>query len=73
METSRLNITLPQDLVAELNQLIEPRKKSRFIAGALRDRLKQLKKERQEKILKRQRGQFFQIDKITSLLVIHPT
>jgi metal-responsive CopG/Arc/MetJ family transcriptional regulator len=52
METARLNITLPGDLVQELNQLVEPRKKSRFIAGALRDQLKKLKNEKQEKILK---------------------
>jgi metal-responsive CopG/Arc/MetJ family transcriptional regulator len=52
METSRLNITLPEELVSELNQLVEPRKKSRFIAFVLRDQLKKLRKERQEKILK---------------------
>jgi metal-responsive CopG/Arc/MetJ family transcriptional regulator len=52
METSRLNITLPEELVNELNQLVEPRKKSRFIALVLRDQLKKLRKEKQEKILK---------------------
>jgi metal-responsive CopG/Arc/MetJ family transcriptional regulator len=52
VETSRLNITLPEDLVNELNQLVEPRKKSRFIAVVLRDQLKKLRKERQEKTLK---------------------
>jgi len=51
METARLNITLPGELINELNQLIEPRKKSRFIAAVLRDQLKKLRKERQEKIL----------------------
>ena len=52
METTRLNITLPDELVKELNQFIEPRKKSRFIATTLRERLKKLREERQEKILK---------------------
>ena len=52
METSRLNITLPEELVNELNQLVEPRKKSRFIAVVLRDQLKKLRKEKLEKILK---------------------
>jgi metal-responsive CopG/Arc/MetJ family transcriptional regulator len=52
METSRLNITLPEELVKELNQLVEPRGKSRFIAVVLRDQLKRLRKDRQEKILK---------------------
>jgi metal-responsive CopG/Arc/MetJ family transcriptional regulator len=51
LETSRLNITLPEDLVNELNQLVEPRKKSRFIAAVLRDRLKKLREEKQKKIL----------------------
>ena len=52
METARLNITLPDELVKELNQFVEPRKKSRFIATTLRERLKKLQKERQEQILK---------------------
>jgi len=51
METTRLNITLPDELVKELNQFVEPRKKSRFIATTLRERLKNLRKERQEPIL----------------------
>lgn len=52
METTRLNITLPDELVKELNQFIEPRKKSRFIATTLRERLKKLREEQQEQILK---------------------
>jgi metal-responsive CopG/Arc/MetJ family transcriptional regulator len=52
METARLNITLPDELVKELNQFVGPRKKSRFIATTLRERLKKMRKERQEQILK---------------------
>jgi metal-responsive CopG/Arc/MetJ family transcriptional regulator len=52
MATSRLNLTLPEDLVNELNHLVEPRKKSRFIALVLRDQLKKLRKEKQEITLK---------------------
>ncbi len=52
METTRLNITLPDELVRELNQFVEPRKKSRFIAAALKERLKKMRKERIDQLLK---------------------
>ncbi len=52
METTRLNITLPDELVEELNQFVEPRKKSQFIAMTLREKLKKMRRERQEQILK---------------------
>jgi metal-responsive CopG/Arc/MetJ family transcriptional regulator len=51
METTRLNITLPVELVEELNHLVEPRKKSRFIATLLWERLKQLREKQLEKLL----------------------
>ena len=52
METARLNITLPGELVEELDHLVAPRQKSRFIATILRERLKKLREERLEQLLK---------------------
>jgi len=52
METARLNITLPGELVEELDHLVPPRQKSRFIATILRERLKKLREERMEQLLK---------------------
>jgi metal-responsive CopG/Arc/MetJ family transcriptional regulator len=40
MSSVRINISLPEDLVSELSREIEPRKKSRFIAKAIRYTLK---------------------------------
>jgi metal-responsive CopG/Arc/MetJ family transcriptional regulator len=52
MKTARLNITLPRELVEELDQLVEPRQKSRFIATTLLEQLKKLREERLEQTLK---------------------
>jgi metal-responsive CopG/Arc/MetJ family transcriptional regulator len=52
MKTTRLNITLPGELVKELEHFVEPRRKSRFIATILREQLKKLKDERLEQLLK---------------------
>lgn len=46
-ETVRLNITIPKDLLAALNEHTGPRKKSQFIARAIRE---QIRKERREKL-----------------------
>jgi metal-responsive CopG/Arc/MetJ family transcriptional regulator len=43
MGTARLNITLPEELVEELDQIAGHRGKSRFIASTIRDRLKELR------------------------------
>jgi metal-responsive CopG/Arc/MetJ family transcriptional regulator len=43
MSSVRLNISLPEELVSELSREIEPRKKSRFIAQAVRSSLKEKK------------------------------
>jgi len=51
MDTIRLNITLPKELAQELNELTGPRKRSRFISEAIRQRIEQLKKEELEQIL----------------------
>lgn len=48
MQTQRLNITLPDELARDLRRTVPERKRSAFIADALRDKLdkkKNLKKE----------------------------
>ena len=52
MGTARLNITLPEELVEELDRIVGPRRKSRFIASTLQERLKKLRTERLEALLK---------------------
>jgi metal-responsive CopG/Arc/MetJ family transcriptional regulator len=52
MSTYRFNITLPKDLIEELDQIVGPRKKSRFIADSLRDRLERLRAEKLQALLK---------------------
>jgi metal-responsive CopG/Arc/MetJ family transcriptional regulator len=43
MGTARLNITLPEEMIEELDQVIGPRHKSRFIASTIRNRLDELR------------------------------
>lgn len=50
-EMVRLNITLPFSIAEELNQIKAPRKRSQFVAEAVRLRIKQLKDENQEALL----------------------
>jgi len=50
-EMVRLNITLPLPISEELNQYSEPRKRSQFIAEAIKLRIVQLKKQKMEKLL----------------------
>ena len=42
-ETIRMNITLPKELVESLDEMAGPRKRSRFIAHALRVMIDQIK------------------------------
>jgi len=51
MHTVRLNITLPEDLVHQLDELVGPRKKSRFIAETLRQRIEKMKNDQIQKLL----------------------
>jgi len=44
-DSVRLNITLPRELAEELDELSGPKKRSRFIAEALRQRIKQIERE----------------------------
>jgi len=50
-ETVRLNITLPKELVEAMNRMTESRKRSEFIAKAVRQKIEQKEKEEMEKLL----------------------
>jgi metal-responsive CopG/Arc/MetJ family transcriptional regulator len=50
-EMVRLNITLPFSIAEELNQITVPRKRSQFVAEAVRLRIKQIKEEKLETLL----------------------
>jgi len=51
VETVRLNITIPKDLAHALNKFAGPRKRSQFIAEAVRQQIEKKEKDRLEKIL----------------------
>ena len=51
MNTVRLNITLPSDIAADLDSMIGARRKSRFIAEAIRYRLEQIRHQQLQKDL----------------------
>lgn len=48
---ARLNITLPLEISKQLDKLAGPRKKSRFIAEALHQRIKKIQEEQIQKTL----------------------
>jgi metal-responsive CopG/Arc/MetJ family transcriptional regulator len=52
MDKVRLNITLPSDIARELFEITRHRKRSQFIAEALRLRIEQLKDKKQKALLK---------------------
>ena len=51
MSTVRLNVTLPEELVRQLDNLAGPRKKSRFITEVLRQRIEELQNEQLQMLL----------------------
>jgi metal-responsive CopG/Arc/MetJ family transcriptional regulator len=51
MNTVRLNITLPVELSKQLDKLAGPRKKSRFIAETLKQRIERVQQEQLQKLL----------------------
>ncbi len=51
MNTVRLNITLPEELARQLDSLAGPKKKSRFIAETLKQRIERLEEERLQMLL----------------------
>jgi metal-responsive CopG/Arc/MetJ family transcriptional regulator len=46
MNSIRINISLPNDIYREISDSIEPRKRSRFIAEAVKNRLKEQRVQR---------------------------
>jgi len=51
MSTVRLNVTLPEELAQQLNNLAGPKKKSRFIAETLRQRIEKIQNEQLQTLL----------------------
>jgi metal-responsive CopG/Arc/MetJ family transcriptional regulator len=51
MNMVRMNITIPEDLARQLDQLVDSRKKSRFIAETLKDRVKEIEEDKLQKML----------------------
>ena len=49
--TVRLNITIPKELARTLNEFAGPRKRSQFIAEAVKQRIEKKEKEELKKIL----------------------
>jgi metal-responsive CopG/Arc/MetJ family transcriptional regulator len=51
IETERINVTLPRDVIESLNQIAGPRSRSRLIAESLREYIRQMKAAELEKRL----------------------
>ena len=51
MNAVRLNITLPEELVRQLDDLAGPRNKSRFIAETLRQKIERMQNEQLQALL----------------------
>ncbi|GAI51951.1 unnamed protein product, partial [marine sediment metagenome] len=51
MSTVRLNVTLPEELARQLDNLAGTRKKSRFIAETLRQRIEKIQNEQLQTLL----------------------
>jgi metal-responsive CopG/Arc/MetJ family transcriptional regulator len=51
MSVVRMNITIPEELARQMDNLIEPKKKSQFIAETLRQRIARIQHEKLQEIL----------------------
>ena len=51
MNMVRMNITIPEDLARQLDQLVDSRKKSRFITETLKERVKKIEEDKLQKML----------------------
>ena len=51
MNMVRMNITIPEDLARQLDQLVDSRKKSRVITETLKERVKEIEEDKLQKIL----------------------
>ena len=52
MSTVRLNITVPKEIVKQLDRIVGPRGKSAFITECIRQRIQQIEKEKLQELLK---------------------
>ncbi len=50
-QTSRINVTLPKDLIESVNQVAGPRSRSRLISESLREYIAKIKEDELEKQL----------------------
>jgi metal-responsive CopG/Arc/MetJ family transcriptional regulator len=51
MRLKRMNITIPQELAHQLDQLTGPRKRSQFISEALKNRIEEIQHGKTQKVL----------------------
>jgi metal-responsive CopG/Arc/MetJ family transcriptional regulator len=51
MSVVRLNITIPEELARLLDELVGPRKKSRFIAETVKQRIEKMQEEQLQQML----------------------
>jgi len=51
MSVVRMNITLPEELVRQIDKLVKPREKSQFIAETLQERIARIQNEKLQEIL----------------------
>jgi metal-responsive CopG/Arc/MetJ family transcriptional regulator len=51
MRVVRMNITIPQELAHQVDELTGPRKRSQFISEALKHRIEEIQHEKAQKVL----------------------
>ena len=51
MDMVRLNITIPENLAHQLNELVGPRKKSGFITETLKQRIEEIQNEQMQRLM----------------------
>jgi len=51
MSVVRMNITLPEELVRQIDKLVKPKKKSQFIAESLQQRIARIQREKLQEVL----------------------
>jgi metal-responsive CopG/Arc/MetJ family transcriptional regulator len=51
MNTVRLNITLPEELVCQIDKLVKPGQKSSFIAETLKERIERIQSKKLQQML----------------------
>jgi len=51
MRVVRMNITIPQELARQVDELTGPRKRSQFISEALKHRIEEIQHEKAQKLL----------------------